>query len=127
MTEQRKLLVVDDSQTSRQVIRNYVLKNRRTWVQYESDNALDALDMIRMVSPDFITMDVNMPNMSGLEAAERIVKQYPHIKITLITANIQESVRLRAIELGLGFIEKPIKEAGILDAIEFFERNGSNV
>lgn len=117
----QKLLIVDDSPTSRQIIRNHLLRHRRGWGIYESDNGMDAMDMMGMVNPDFVTMDVNMPQMSGLEAAEKIRQGWPNTRIALITANVQDAVVKRARELGFEFIEKPIKEAGILKAISFFE------
>jgi CheY-like chemotaxis protein len=115
------LLIVDDSPTSRQIIRNHLLRHRRIWGIYESDNGHDAMRMMSLVNPDFVTMDVNMPQMSGLEAAEKIRKDFPSTRIALITANVQDAVVRRAAELGFAFIEKPIKEASILKAIEFFE------
>jgi CheY-like chemotaxis protein len=121
MSETKKLLIVDDSPTSRQIIRNHITRHRKVWQLYESDNGHDAMDMIRMVMPNYVTMDVNMPNMSGIEAAELILREYPHIRITLITANVQDAVRNRASELGIGFVEKPIKEESVIRAIGILE------
>lgn len=126
MAEARKVLIVDDSPTSRQIIRNYILKHRRGWDVFESDNGEDAMQMIETVSPDFVTMDVNMPNMSGLEAAERILQRWPGIRMTLITANVQEAVRRRARDLGIGFIEKPVRDDGVRKAIDIFEKGPLN-
>lgn len=117
----KKLLIVDDSPTSKQIIRNQVRKIRGSWQIYDSDNALDALDMIEKLQPDYVTMDVNMPNMCGLEAADRIRRKWPKIRLTLITANIQEATTLRAAELKIGFIEKPISAEKIAQAVAYFE------
>jgi two-component system, chemotaxis family, chemotaxis protein CheY len=122
----KKLLIVDDSATSRQIIRNNVSRFRRDWSIFESDNGFDAIEMCEMIKPDCITMDVNMPNMSGLEAAEKILKVHPAIRIVLITANMQEPVRRRATELGMGFVEKPVTEEAVSRAIKFFEVVNAN-
>lgn len=121
MSDVKTLLIVDDSQTSRQILRTRFSRLRRQWKIFDSDNGADAIDMVEWVRPDFVTMDVNMPNMSGLEAAERIVARWPGIRITLITANIQDGVRRRAAELGFGFIEKPINDNSIPAALLFLE------
>lgn len=123
----KKLLIVDDSFTSRQIIRNSVGRFRRDWSTFESDNGFDAIEMVGMINPDFITMDVNMPEMSGLEAAEKILVINPNIRIVLITANMQEPVRRRATELGMGFVDKPVNEESITRAIKFFETVDVNV
>ncbi len=119
----RKVLIVDDSPTSRQIIRNHLSRHRRTWSLFESDNGEDALAMVGMIQPDFVTLDVNMPNMSGLAVAEEMVKMVPKLHITLITANIQDAVRKRAAELGIGFLEKPVKETTVLRAITILEES----
>lgn len=124
---QKKLLIVDDSMTSRQIIRANISKLRRDWAIFESYNGFDALEMVGLIVPDYVAMDVNMPNMSGLEAAEKVLKINPNIKITLVTANTQEYVRRRAQELGMGFVEKPINKDSVTRTINFFEAVGTHV
>ena len=117
----KKLLIVDDSFTSRQIIRNNILKFHRDWAIYESENGEDALNMLRIVNPDFVTMDVNMPQMSGVECAERMAKEMPSLRICMVTANRQDPIRNRAHELGMGFVEKPITEESTSRVLRFFE------
>lgn len=93
---------------------------------FDSDNGFDAVEMVGMVKPDFITMDVNMPNMSGIDAAEKILRAHPGVRIVLITANMQEPVRRRATEMGMGFAEKPVSEESVNRAIKFFEAGASH-
>lgn len=126
MSEQIRLLIVDDSQMSTQIIRSRFSKIRPKWELFESDNGNDAIEMIYAIHPHFITMDVNMPNMSGMEAAQRIIKLFPKIKIVLITANIQDAVRDRAQMFGFQFIEKPIEEGAIEKSVQFFEASLKN-
>lgn len=121
MTDVKTLLIVDDSQTSRQILRSRFGKLRKGWLIYDSDNGLDAINMIELIKPDFVTMDVNMPNMSGLEAADKIAMLNPAIRIAVVTANIQESVHQHVLDRGYCFIEKPICELSIPNALAFFE------
>lgn len=123
MSGERKLIVVDDSQTSRQIMRAMIARLRGDWVVFESDNGYDALDLVRMVRPDYVTMDVNMPKMSGIEAAGRILADWPSTRIVLVTANIQDAVADRARELGIGFLEKPLNAQSVAAAVAFFERS----
>lgn len=121
MTDVKTLLIVDDSQTSRQILRSRFGKLRKGWLIYDSDNGLDAINMIDLIKPDFVTMDVNMPQMSGLEAADKIAMINPAIRIAVVTANIQESVHQHVRDRGYCFIEKPICEMSIPTALAFFE------
>lgn len=77
--------------------------------------------MLAEETPDFITMDVNMTGISGLETAGRIRLKYPDVRIVLCTANVQESVRLAAEKAGVNFVSKPITPQSIGQAIALFE------
>lgn len=119
------LLIVDDSRTSRMLIRGIVSNLRPGWRCSDAASGDEALAMVEADVPDYITLDVNMPGMSGLEAAGRLRLHYPDIAIALCTANVQDSVRQSAERAGLYFIAKPIGEKSIIDMISFFESRGA--
>lgn len=116
------ILIVDDSRTSRTLIRAMVAQMRPEWRIAEASSGDEALAMVDQEIPDFVSMDVNMPGISGLEAAGRIRLRHPDVRIVLCTANIQESVRHAAEKAGVNFVSKPVTPQSIALAIEFFER-----
>lgn len=121
------LLIVDDSRTSRMLIRGIVSNLRPGWRCSEAANGDEALARVADEIPDYVTLDVNMPGMSGLEVAGRLRLRYPEIAIALCTANVQDSVRQNAERAGLYFVAKPISEKSIIDMVAFFERgDGGN-
>jgi CheY-like chemotaxis protein len=64
---------------------------------------------------DFATIDQNMPGvLSGLDLAETILNKLPKTKIALVTANVQDTIRERAANLGIDFIDKPISPEKLL-------------
>ncbi len=115
------LLIVDDSRTSRTLIRAMLAQVRPDWRTIEASSGDEALELVEQSSPDFVTMDVNMPGISGLEAAGRIRIRYPDIRIVLCTANIQESVRNAAEKAGVHFVAKPITPQVVAQAVSYFE------
>lgn len=115
------LLIVDDSRTSRTLIRAMLAQVRPDWRTIEAASGDEALQLVAQESPDFVTLDVNMPGMSGLEAAGRIRLKYPEIRIVICSANIQESVRSAAEKAGVHFAAKPITPKVISDAVTYFE------
>jgi two-component system chemotaxis response regulator CheY len=68
-----------------------------------------------------MTIDLNMPGMDGLTLATQLKHNHPTARITLVTANIQESVRHRAAAAGMGFIAKPVTEDSILACLSSLE------
>lgn len=119
------LLIVDDSRTSRMLIRGIVSNLRPGWRCSEAASGDEALAMVEADAPDYISLDVNMPGMSGLEAAGRLRLGYPGIAIALCTANVQDSVRQNAERAGLHFVPKPIGEKSIIEMVAFFEGNAA--
>lgn len=115
------LLIVDDSRMSRMLIRAIVADSRPGWRIIEAAQGEEALRLADEQPPDFISMDVNMPGISGLEAAGRLRLRHPQTRIVLCTANIQESTREAASRAGVHFVAKPITARSVADAIAFFE------
>lgn len=115
------LLIVDDSRMSRMLIRAIIADSRPNWRIIEAVNGDEAIALANETPPDFVSMDVNMPGISGLEAAGRIRIRHPDARITLCTANIQESTREAASRAGVHFVAKPITAQSVADAIAFFE------
>ena len=85
------LLIVDDSSVSRMMIKGRVVGLQPDWQIVEASTGAAAIEMVTADYPDFISMDVNMPGMSGFEAIERIRLINSKAKIVVLTANIQES------------------------------------
>jgi two-component system chemotaxis response regulator CheY len=69
--------------------------------------------------PDYVTMDVNMPGMSGFETAQLMHMRNQLIRIVMLTANIQESSRQVAASLHLNFVAKPVTEASLKQALDY--------
>lgn len=113
MNDSKTVLIVDDSRVSRMMARQFILSAKPDWTVEEAGTGEEALDKVKTVTPLLILIDVNMPGIGGLAAAEQLRQQCPGTHISLVTANVQNATRSRATELGIGFMEKPITEARI--------------
>jgi len=122
MSDLLTLLIVDDSRMSRMLIRSIITQIRPQWRLLEAVSGDEALAMVEAHKPQYVSMDMNMPGISGMDASGRIRLQHPEIRIALCTANIQESVQQGAATAGLFFIKKPITEASIALMVACFEQ-----
>ena len=113
MTQSTTVLIVDDSRVSRMMARQFILSARPGWTVQDAASGEAALAMVGEVKPALILIDVNMPGIGGMAAAEQLRTLCPGTYISLVTANVQNATRNRANELGIGFMEKPITEARI--------------
>ena len=127
MADPKTILVVDDSATTRQVIRNELEVGGYTII--EANNGANALAKCAMMSPgpDLITMDIEMPKLDGLTTCARFrekkyarhFQQYSEnlVPIILITGRDSLENRKKGFELGISdFISKPCRPGAILDA-----------
>lgn len=103
------------------MIRTLVLAKRPEWTVVEAASGDEALALAATQAFHYCTMDINMPGMLGTEAAERLLRDFPALRLALFSANIQESQRSRAAELGAKFVAKPVSEKSVAEALEFFE------
>lgn len=118
-TQGSKLLIVDDSKVSRLRIRAFFTMHCPSWVVQEAATGDEAIGMSRAFQPDFVTMDVNMPGISGFEAAPQIIALQPQVRVVMLTANIQESSKQMAASLNLNFVAKPATEASLQQALDY--------
>ena len=121
MTPTKTVLIVDDSRVSRLMARQYITGLHADWIVEEAGTGEESLLKARAVPPDLILMDVNMPGMGGIAAAELLRQEFPSVPISLLTANVQTATRERATQLGIGFMEKPITEARIAQLLSTLE------
>ncbi|MBX9635539.1 MAG: response regulator transcription factor [Magnetospirillum sp.] len=106
----RTVLLVDDSRVARMMTRSVVERACPDWVVWEASSGEEALDLASAAAPDFVLLDVNMPGMGGLEAARLFRARFPAVEVSLLTANIQDSVREEASQLQIGYISKPLRD-----------------
>lgn len=113
----KKVLVVDDAVFMRQSLK-LILERNGYDVVGEAENGRVAIQKYQELLPDLITMDITMPEMSGIQAVSEIRKINPKIKIVMISALGQESHIREAVLMGAaGFLVKPFKEENIIKAL----------
>lgn len=120
-TASHSLLIVDDSRMSRMMLSRLIADLRPNWRITEAASGNEALELIERDPPTLVSLDVNMPGMSGLEAAGRIRLHHPEVRIVICTANIQDYVRQAAEKAGVQFVSKPITPESVAHMVAFFE------
>lgn len=104
-----RVLVVDDSTVMRQLIGAALSADPELEVVGEAGDPLQAREAIKLLNPDVITLDVEMPNMNGIDFLERIMRlrPMPVVMVSTLTARGTDAT-LAALELGaVDCIEKP--------------------
>ncbi|PLS19768.1 two-component system response regulator [Bacillus sp. M6-12] len=101
----------------RMMIRNILVKHGYEIVG-EAVNGVDAVEKYKQLEPDFVTMDITMPECNGIDAVRTIKALYPNAKIIMVSAMGQQSMVMDAIQAGAkDFIVKPFNEEKILESV----------
>lgn len=104
-----RVLIVDDSLFMRKIISDILSSDNDIQIVGTAKNGKDALEKIELLSPDVITLDVEMPVMDGIECLTHIMNNYriPVIMLSSITTEGADAT-VKALELGaIDFITKP--------------------
>lgn len=110
-------LVVDDSIITTDKLVNMLTELGHNVMQVAGTGE-EALTAYRQLQPDFVTMDITMPDMDGVQATRLIVEEFPHANIIMATSHGQEKMVLAAIDAGArGYILKPIRKEKLQESI----------
>ncbi len=120
----KKVLIIDDSQTNRLILMEYF----RSWgcLPEEAAGSLEALTLLRdrvktREKPDLIVTDFHMPEMDGIELARRIrtMEALRNVPVIILTSagNIGDTKQSREVGLA-GYLNKPIRRDELLQAVE---------
>lgn len=113
-----RILIVDDAKFMRMALTDILTKANHQIVGV-AENGREAIQRYRELKPDLVTMDVTMPEMSGIEAVKIIMDEFPEARIIMCSAMGQQKMVVEAIEMGAkDFIVKPFDELRVLHAIQ---------
>ena len=104
-----KVLVVDDSALVRKLFGRVLAEEDTGFEVAFARNGLEALSLLQIFKPDVVTLDINMPQMDGLECLDRIMVQRPCPVVMVSTATAEGAeATLKALKLGaVDFVPKP--------------------
>lgn len=112
-----QIALVDDSVILRSAIRN-VLESSGYKVVFEAGGSADLFDKLRAGAPDLLLLDVFFPKENGLDMLARLKKQYPAVKVLVVTGLKQISIAEEAKRLGAaGVLYKPFDTDDLLQAV----------
>ncbi|SHH88898.1 two component transcriptional regulator, LuxR family [Chryseolinea serpens] len=113
-----RLLLADDHPLIRAGFKSMLVKNERFEIVGEAENGTDLLTLTAELSPDMILTDISMPGMNGLEALQKVKKQYPAIKCIVLSMHEEREYIMNALKTGAeGYLLKSIEGPELEKAI----------
>ncbi len=81
------ILIADDTTLIRTLLMSVLSREPDFSVVGAAEDGRQAVEMALKLRPDVIVMDLDMPHLNGIQAVERILSQYPHVSVVLLTAH----------------------------------------
>jgi two-component system, NarL family, response regulator NreC len=114
-----RILLADDHTVMRKGLRMLLDSQPEFSVVAEASDGRQAAEQAEAIEPDVAVVDIAMPNLSGIEAAQRIHAALPHTAIVILSMHSDEGYVLRALKAGAkGYLLKDSAEGDLIQAIK---------
>jgi len=121
-----RLLLVDDHEMVRTGLRTFLGLQTDMTVVGEAGTAEQALALVPRLRPDIVLMDLALPGMSGVEAAQRLRANHPAVKVVVLTSFAGQDAVLPAVRAGVaGYLLKDVGPAELADALRAVHAGGA--
>ena len=116
-----RVLIIDDAEFMRRAIKLMLEKNG-FHVVGEAENGIEGVIEYKKTRPDIVTMDITMPEMSGIEALKSIMEFDPKANVVMLSAMGQENLIKESVINGAkSFLVKPFKEEQVVKTLKQIE------
>ena len=113
-----KVMIADDHSMIREGLKQLLELEGEFEVIAEACDGVDCLEKLKTVVPDILLLDINMPNMNGLEVLQRIKDMKMKIKVMVLTVHNEVEYLLKAVDIGVnGYLLKDSESAELKKAI----------
>lgn len=113
-----RVVLVDDQTMIRQGLGYVISMQSDMEVVGEASDGVEAVELIGLLTPDVVLMDVQMPNKSGIEATREIMQQHPRTKVLILTTFDNHNYVVDGIRAGaVGYMLKDSDSQEMLDLI----------
>ena len=111
-----RIMLVDDHVLFRKGLASLLDAQPNIKVIGEASNGCDAVEFAKVLKPDLIMMDINMPKCDGLQATRSIKQILPDTKIVMLTASDDDQYLFEAMKIGAqGYLLKDLELYQLLD------------
>jgi len=112
-----RILIADDAKFMRKLLAK-ILEEGGYEVVGEAETGSEAIALYKKIKPDLVTMDLVMPDMSGIDAIKEIISSDPKARIVVVSAMDQQSLVSEAMSAGAkDFVVKPFHPSVVLEVI----------
>jgi DNA-binding NarL/FixJ family response regulator len=121
-----RIAIIDDHQLFREGIKRILEFEEEFEVVADGADGSEVLSIVEQYRPDIVLMDINMPNINGVEATKQLVETYPETKVVVLSIHDDENYVMRALQTGAtGYLLKEMDADTLIEAVKVVAEGGS--
>jgi len=121
-----KIIIIDDHQLFREGVKRILEFEPSFEVVAEGSDGSEAKGLVEAHKPNVVLMDINMPNVNGIEATRELVEKFPKTKIIILSIHDDENYVTHALKSGAnGYMLKEMDADALISAIKVVAEGGS--
>ncbi|WP_096226145.1 response regulator transcription factor [Geobacillus sp. FJAT-46040] len=121
-----RIAIIDDHQLFREGIKRILEFEGDCEVVAEGSDGSEALSIVETYRPDLVLMDINMPDINGVEATKQLIEAYPDTKVVVLSIHDDENYVMRALQTGAtGYLLKEMDADTLIEAVRIVAEGGS--
>ncbi len=122
------VVLIDDHQLFREGVKRILEMEEGFKVIGEGSDGTDAFRLAEKLTPDVILMDINMPNVNGVSAAQSVIEVSPKTRVIILSIHDDEGYVYRTLRSGAsGYLLKEMDAADLVEAVRVVARGGAYI
>ncbi|MGM0902855.1 MAG: response regulator [Bacillota bacterium] len=121
-----KIIIIDDHQLFREGVKRILDFEHSFEVVAEGDDGSEVMNLFELHQPDVIIMDINMPNINGIDATQQLIAKHPKAKVIILSIHDDENYVTHALKTGAtGYLLKEMDADALINAVKVVAEGGS--
>ncbi|PLS18106.1 DNA-binding response regulator [Bacillus sp. M6-12] len=120
------IVIIDDHQLFREGVKRILDFEKTFQVVAEGDDGSEAISLVEQHNPDVVIMDINMPQINGVEATKQLIEKHPDTKVIILSIHDDENYVQHALQTGAsGYLLKEMDADALIEAVKVVADGGS--